>query len=508
MREWERTIPNRLPYSCEYEITTASGEKKWVLEMGQGIYNDDGKVEALEGMILDISDRKEMENNLRYVNDHDQWTGFYNRDYLEALLKNNIKTKKTSKRALICINLSTVQLLTANYGIHYTQNLMKRASETLSNYCTHKCMLFNIYENRFAFYLEDYQDKNELIVFSQAIADTLSSLFETDRVSGGIGILEIDQDNELNIDLILRRILVASERAINIYEKDYDICFYDKNLEALVSREAEIRQELSRIAIDDDNSGKLFLQYQPILDLKSNSVCGFEALSRLRLERLGMVSPVEFIPIAEKTKLIIPIGKRIIFNAFCFLKKLKELGYETINVSINISAVQLLRPDFTSTLIDMISEMQVNPQNIVIEITESIFTTDYDYINNIIRKLRDVGLHIAIDDFGTGYSSLAREKELNVNCLKIDKYFIDKLLEVDPNKAITGDIISMAHRLGHYAIAEGVEQEEQKQYLLAHGCDKIQGYLVGKPLDEAAAVDILAKQVKFSSGCHLNDRQC
>ena len=156
----------------------------------------------------------------------------------------------------------------------------------------------------------------------------------------------------------------------------------------------------------------------------------------------------------------------------------------------------------------MIRDMNVNPMNIGIEITESVFTDDYDYINKIINELKDAGLHIAIDDFGTGYSSLAREKELNVNCLKIDKYFIDKLLEDEIEKAITGDIISMAHRLGHCAIAEGVEQEEQKQYLLAHGCDKIQGYLVGRPLDEEAAFELLAKQESFDNSCHLDDRQC
>ena len=309
------------------------------------------------------------------------------------------------------------------------------------------------------------------------------------------------------MDLLLRRLLIASERSITEFDDDFTAYFYNDDLENSIIREGEIRQELSRIATDDD-CGELFLQYQPVLDLKTDSICGFEALARLKTEMLGLVPPLEFIPIAEKTKLIIPIGKKIIYDAFCFLNKLKALGYEKITVSINVSAIQLFRPDFTSGLFEMIRDMNVNPMNIGIEITESIFTDDYDYINKIINELKDTGLHIAIDDFGTGYSSLAREKELNVNCLKIDKYFIDKLLEDDIEKAITGDIISMAHRLGHCAIAEGVEQEEQKQYLLAHGCDKIQGYLVGRPLDEKAAFELLAKQESFDNSCHLDDRQC
>ena len=193
------------------------------------------------------------------------------------------------------------------------------------------------------------------------------------------------------------------------------------------------------------------------MDLHTDSVSGFEALARLSTEKLGLVSPLEFIPIAEKTKLIIPLGEKVIIEAFQFLNRLKANGYDSLGVSINISAIQLLSPDFSSRLFELISEMNVNPGNISIEITESVFAADYDHINNIIEKLRAVGIRVAIDDFGTGYSSLAREKELKVDCLKIDKFFVDKLLDTDPNSAITSDIISMSHKLGHCTIAEGVE---------------------------------------------------
>jgi len=141
----------------------------------------------------------------------------------------------------------------------------------------------------------------------------------------------------------------------------------------------------------------------------------------------------------------------------------------------------------------MITKMQANPANICLEITESIFTSNYQEVNRILGELKSLGLRIAIDDFGTGYSSLARERELNINCLKIDKYFIDKLLLIKPEDAITGDIISMAHKLGHYVVAEGVEDERQAEYLARFGCDKIQGYLVGKPLNEDAAIELLRK---------------
>ncbi len=402
-----------------------------------------------------------------------------------SLLEKHVKLKKKSKKALIGINLSMVQLLTAKYGYQYSQNLIKKASEALSQLCTDNRLLFYPSENRFIYYIFDYKDKKELVDFSGVITETLESLFVTERIGGGIGILEIEQDqDEADIDLLLRRLLIASERSVGLFGKDFQLCFYNKELEALVDRETDIVEALNAIAADDHTNNDLFLQYQPIMDLKTGLICSFETLARLRTKKLGLVSPLEFIPIAEKTKLIIPIGDKVFIKAFRFLNRLKKCGYNEIGVSINVSVIQLLSPDFTSRLFKLISDMQVNPNNICIEITESVFASDYDNINSIIEKLRDAGLHIAIDDFGTGYSSLARERELKVNCMKIDKYFIDKLLYTDLNKAITGDIISIAHKLGHYIIAEGVEHEIQLKYLKEHNCDRVQGYLISKPLDE------------------------
>jgi len=255
-------------------------------------------------------------------------------------------------------------------------------------------------------------------------------------------------------------------------------------------------EALNAIAMDEHTNDELFLQYQPIINLRTGSIFGFEALARLRTEKLGLVSPLEFIPIAEKTKLILSIGEKVIIEAFRFLNKLKECGYDGIGVSINISVIQLLKPDFISRLFELMSGMQINPKNISIEITESVFVSDFDNINNVIKELRKAGFHIAIDDFGTGYSSLAREKELKADCMKIDKHFVDDLLNEDLKKAITSDIISMAHKLGHYTIAEGVEHDIQLRYLIEHNCDKIQGYLISKPLDEKEALEFLKKHDK------------
>ena len=491
-QEWEDALARQLPFRHAYEITTADGKKKWVLEIGEGVFDERGKVVALEGIVIDISEQKKYENLLVYKSEHDRRTGLLNLYYLENLLTDAAQKGNVNKSALIDINMAATQLLTKAYGFNYTQCLLKKIADALSVCCTSRHLLFNIFIDRFVFYLQDYEDKNELYEFCQIIERTLEPLLRTERVTAAIGVIEIEQGNKLDADSLLKKLLIASERALDMSDKNFDICFYDSAMEMQVIREEKIKRELAKIAEDETNKG-MFLLYQPIFDLKSNKISAFEALARLKSEELGLVSPFEFIPIAEKTKMIIPLGQRIIVESLRFLKTLEKNGFDAINISINVSAIQLLQEDFVDNLLKTIHEMQVSPDRIGLELTESIFSSDYEEINSILSRLRETGLHIAIDDFGTGYSSLARESELSIDCLKIDKYFIDKLLEIQPEQAVIRNIISMAHKMGHYVVAEGVEYETQKQYLLANDCDKIQGYLIGKPSDEQVAIELLEK---------------
>lgn len=497
--EWKRILAGRLPFKYEYEIITGAGERKWVLELGQGIYGEKGEVEALEGIILDISDRKRIENNLRYNNEHDIWTGLYNRRYLENLLRHDAKMNPAQKRAVVSVNLSSVHFLSMTYGFHYSQELIKRIAAALMLHCNENRRLFNTFENRFVFYVKDYKNKEELTAFCEAVIETLESLLAAERIGGGIGVVEIDGSNMHDVEQLLKTLLITSEKAISIFDRDLGYCFFDTDMEKEILREEEIKLELAQIAAGESNE-RFFLQYQPILDLGTGRICGFEALARLESDKLGPVPPSEFIPVAEKTKLIIPVGKEIILRVLRFLDMLKTNGYDTICVWVNVSAIQLLRKDFSKNLFDMLDEMRIDPANIGLEITESVFASNYQEINAILGELKDSGIKIAIDDFGTGYSSLARVQEINSNCLKIDKHFIDRLLTLSDEKAVIGDIISMAHKLGCFVIAEGVEQQRQREYLKRHGCDKIQGYLISRPLDEEAALKTLGKQTGLNVG--------
>jgi PAS domain S-box-containing protein len=495
-KQWQQVLASKEQFKKEYEIITASGQKKWVLELGQGIYSANGEVEALEGIILDVSDRKDVENSLRFATEHDTWTGLYNLRYLENLLRQEAHKHKTEARALIGINMSALHAFNLTYGFRYTRMLIKNVAQALEKFIDDKRMLFLVYEQQFAFYIKSYEKTSDLTDFCQKVFDTLRNLLKVERVNVGIGIVEIDEENEAVPDRLLKSLLIASERSLEHLDA-LPYSFFDQGMEAEIQRRDDITRELLEIASKPDDE-RLFLQYQPILDLKTRQICCFEALARLRSPKYGLISPVEFIPIAEESKLIIPLGENILRQSFKFMNRLSRNAYPDISLSVNVSAIQLLKPDFISNLNSMISEMQINPINLSLEITESVLAQDYTEINRILGEIKETGINIAIDDFGTGYSSLARERELNVNCLKIDKAFIDKLMYLNPEDAITGDIISMAHRLGHYVIAEGVEYEEQMLYLADHECDRIQGFLISKPQDGDRAIELLTRQARDS----------
>jgi len=485
-------------YSMEKRIIKPDGSVVWV-SMIVAALSPMGKDQVNHICILqDISERMQMEMERKYLTEHDRLTGLYNRDYLVSLLDKDIKLKKQCKKALIGIDLSKIHLLTVNYGFQYTQNLIKKTAEAFLQLCADNRLLFHIHENHFVFYIFDYRDRSELATFGKRIAATLESLFVTERIGGGIGIVEFAQDQgDENVDSLLRRLLITTERSGNPVGNEFEIRFYDEEVEALVNWERDVAEALDAVATGNPASDYLYVMYQPIIDLKTGSVWGFEALARLKTDKLGLVPPVKFIPLAEKTKLILPIGEKVLVQVFRFLNRLKEQGYGDINVSVNISAIQLLQPDFPGRLFELMRQMQVNPNNVGIEITESVFASDYEHINIILGELKNAGIHIAIDDFGTGYSSLARERELIVDCVKIDKYFIDKLLDLDPSKAITSDIISMSHKMGHSTVAEGVENETQMQLLKEYSCDRIQGYLISEPLQEEEAIKFLQTYVKM-----------
>lgn len=489
-QQWQNIIEQKHSFYYEYEIYAANGQRKWVMEMGQGVFDDSGNVEALEGIIIDITERKKYELELAYTSGHDMSTGLYNYCSLQNFMESDKLKKERLKRALILLKINKMGAINSTYGYSFTEKVFKEIADNLSVFISENRSLFRIFGDTLIFYNNDYGSRQELETFCQVVIATLNKTQIMKIMGWGIGVTELDKyDCDTNTAIIN-----ASEAAKLANENSSLLGYYfvdDKLIEAM-KRVAEIQNNLIAIVNETDKS-EIFLEYQPILSLRDKKITAFEALARMQGEKLGRIAPLEFIPSAEKMQLIVPIGLKIMRKACNFLRRLQFSGYKEITVSVNISAIQFFRAEFVDDIIEIINATQIDASKLCIEITESIFLGDYEDINAKLALLRARGIKVAIDDFGVGYSSLAREGELNIDYLKIDKAFVDKLLKVPPDKVIAGDIIAIAHRRGHRVVAEGVEYELQLQYLAKHNCDFIQGFLLSKPLEEEDAIAFLTK---------------
>ena len=485
--KWIQVLQDRSQLKEEYEICTASGEIKWVYEQGQPVYDADNNVEALEGIIIDITQQKEQELRLKYISEHNSLSGLYNRRYFETAMEMECNRLDDVSKALILVNIRRFNKINLTYGYYQGERLIQAVADTLEEICKEDYDLFHISTDRFMILVKDYQDQSELSSLCEDILRSVQDIQLISNLQINMGILEF-HDLKVDVESILKFASIAAENADKSQTLDY--CFFNHEMEKSITYKEIIKEELTEISTSDKDSN-FFLVYQPIVDLKTNKIYGFEALARFHSEKLGWVSPNVFITVAEEEGIIIPLGNKIMRLALKFLKQLESHGLMDITLSFNVSAVQLLREDFVDTLDAYIKEAAVNPRNLNIELTETVFSNDYEEINRILNQISEMGIRVSIDDFGTGYSSLARERELNINCLKIDKYFIDKLLALDGKEAIVGDIISMAHKLGQDVVAEGVEYESQKQYLAQHNCDYMQGYLFSKPVLPERAIELL-----------------
>jgi EAL domain-containing protein (putative c-di-GMP-specific phosphodiesterase class I) len=252
---------------------------------------------------------------------------------------------------------------------------------------------------------------------------------------------------------------------------------------AELSLETSLREALER--------DELQLHYQPQVHLTSGEIIGAEALVRWQHPEKGLVSPVEFIPLAEATGLIIPIGEWVLRTACQQAKVWHSAGFADLRVSVNLSSSQFAQPQLSQRIIEILTSTGLNPNNLELEITESLLVKDIAGAIAIFSELQSWGIHIAIDDFGTGYSSLNYLKQFPLNNLKIDRCFIRNINGDPANIAITTAVIQMAHNLNLEVIAEGVETEAELLFLSQHGCDAIQGYFFSRPLPVSEFEELL-----------------
>jgi diguanylate cyclase (GGDEF)-like protein/PAS domain S-box-containing protein len=304
------------------------------------------------------------------------------------------------------------------------------------------------------------------------------------HLTASIGISQIP-DNGEEADTLLKNAGVALHYAKCQGRNTYQ--FYDETLNRTSFRDLIFENDL-RHAIEAD---AFELHYQPKVDLGSGRICGMEALIRWHHPEMGLIHPYEFIPLAEDSGLIVPIGYWVMRAACAQIKSWQQAGYENIRVAINLSAIQFRQQDLLEQIHAILDQSGVAPNALELEITESTIMANLDAAAATMQALSETGLRIAIDDFGTGYSSLTHLKRFPISTIKVDRSFVSDISTDPDDAAIVSAIIAMAHSMGLRVIAEGVETAEQLNYLRQLHCDEIQGYLFSRPLTVAAANDLL-----------------
>ncbi|NCC65120.1 MAG: EAL domain-containing protein, partial [Spirochaetia bacterium] len=432
-----KALEEKKTTTLAYEIETADKACINVLEISSGIYSVDGRLEAVEGLLLSVDDT----HTIEHFRSLDSSTNLKTSEYLKNLLEYDTNSHSHQNQALIHINLRAIHHHTVLYGFSQSEEVKERITAELKSYHTASCRLFKTFENHYTFYLTDYHSRQDLLDYCQTLSSSLRTLLQREGFACGIGLLELSENQSMAYEEAMHQIMIASEESLSIQRNWLGFCEVCPELLEQNRRKRTIITELSEI-IEKKHPERLYVLFQPIVTLAANRITEFEVLSRLNSNALGPVSPVEFIPLAEQTKYIIELGALIIEQALTFLKTLQDRGHHDIKVSINISAIQLVEADFSTRLLSMIEKFGVNSSLVILEITESKLITNMEEINDLFAELQREGISIALDDFGTGYSSLSYERNLKVNTLKIDKVFIDKLVPDTPT--ITEYIISMA----------------------------------------------------------------
>jgi diguanylate cyclase (GGDEF)-like protein/PAS domain S-box-containing protein len=434
-------------------------------------------------VVNDITDKKRAEQELRYLANYDTLTGLPNRALLsERLGRAIVRARRQETRvAVLFLDLDRFKDINDSLGHAAGDRLLKAAASRIQTTISASDTVARLGGDEFTVILEDVESLAAVERMAREILTAFSMPLEVDdrhdvNITPSLGI-SLYPDHALVPTDLLKFADTAMYQAKAEGRNTFQI--YNETMDAESRRRAQILASL-RKAID---KGEFRLVYQPRMSLSDGRITGVEALIRWHSAELGDISPMTFIPLAEESGLIIPIGEWVLQEACQTLKRWRNHQLMDLSMAVNVSAIQLLRGNLTQTLKRVLEETGIPADRLELEITESMVMENAEQSTIILNEIRTLGISLAIDDFGTGYSSLVYLKRLPINTLKIDKAFVGDLVDDPDDEAITATIITMSHSLGLNVIAEGVENEQQLRYLREQGCDEIQGYWLSPPID-------------------------
>jgi diguanylate cyclase (GGDEF)-like protein/PAS domain S-box-containing protein len=434
-------------------------------------------------VVNDITDKKRAEQELRYLANYDTLTGLPNRALLsERLGRAIVRARRQETRvAVLFLDLDRFKDINDSLGHAAGDRLLKAAASRIQTTISASDTVARLGGDEFTVILEDVESLAAVERMAREILTAFSMPLEVDdrhdvNITPSLGI-SLYPDHALVPTDLLKFADTAMYQAKAEGRNTFQI--YNETMDAESRRRAQILASL-RKAID---KGEFRLVYQPRMSLSDGTITGVEALIRWHSTELGDISPMTFIPLAEESGLIIPIGEWVLQEACQTLKRWRNHNLTDLSMAVNVSAIQLLRGNLKQSVKRALEETGIPANRLELEITESMVMENAEQSTKLLNEIRDLGVSLAIDDFGTGYSSLVYLKRLPINTLKIDKAFVGDLVDDPDDEAITATIITMSHSLGLNVIAEGVENEQQLRYLREQGCDEIQGYWLSPPID-------------------------
>ncbi|HWT16634.1 MAG TPA: EAL domain-containing protein [Patescibacteria group bacterium] len=434
-------------------------------------------------VISDITDRKRAEQELRYLANYDTLTGLPNRTLLsERLAHALIRARRLgTKVAVLFLDLDRFKHVNDSMGHAAGDRLLKSAAARIVTSVRESDTVARLGGDEFTVILEDLRDSDEAELIAQKVLTAFSAPLEIDGrqevvITPSIGISLYPEHGQLPTDLLKHAdtaMYHAKDRGRNTFQ------IYDDAMDTQVRLRANLASQLQRAM----ERKELSLVFQPKMSLGENRITGAEALLRWNNGTLGSIPPNTFIPIAEETGLIVPIGDWVLREACRQIGRWSEAGLTMHTIAVNVSALQLFRGDLVRRLREILAEMRVPAHRLELELTESMLMANPEQSIGTLTQIKALGVHLSVDDFGTGYSSLAYLKRLPIDTLKIDKTFVGDLTTDPDDEAIVSTVIMMAHSLGLDVIAEGVETNDQLRYLAEQKCDEVQGNLISAPLD-------------------------
>ncbi|MDP3871958.1 MAG: EAL domain-containing protein [Methyloversatilis sp.] len=481
-----------VPYQMSFRVQRADGSLATLFEQALPVRDEFGRVVRIEGVTQDVTEREQAEQRIRFLAYHDSLTGLANRQMFREMLDHALaRSRRLGKRcALLYLDLDRLKRINDSFGHTLGDQILREVASRLlgsvrsADFVGREGLqpdevVARLGGDEFTVLLTDLAHTEDAARVTARICQELEQPIQIDHVelvvTASVGIALFPENGD-DAETLLRHadmaMYAAKQRGRNTFE------FFTEAMQKRAIERLSLEQDMAHAL----EGGQFSLHYQPQVDAVTGRIVSAEALLRWNHPRRGAVSPVEFIPVAEETGLIVPLGEWVVQEACRQIAQWRDQGRPVVPVAVNLSAINFRSDSLLPQIVEALESNRLSSHFLHVELTESAVMQEPQSALAKLAALKALGLTLSIDDFGTGYSSLSTLKQFPIDLLKIDRSFVRDLPDDESDASIVDAILAMAHALGLRVVAEGVETEAQRQFLVQRKCGLMQGYLFSRPL--------------------------